>query len=87
MEQIFPWQTFARQHNTSASDLRHIFFVLITLPLADPDDNSRKLKVAHGACKRFSEWRQAWQETVANITAQYSRSEGREESEGSCGNI
>ena len=72
IEHEFPWQTFAMRHRMTQDDLRRIFFVLVTLPLSDPDDNSRRLKVAQGARKRFSEWRQAWEETVANIRAECS---------------
>jgi hypothetical protein len=53
----------------SENDIRHLFFVLVTLPLSDPDDNSKRLKVAQGARRRFSEWRQAWEETVVNVKA------------------
>lgn len=72
IERAFPWQAFARRHGVSGNDLRHLFFVLVTLPLSDPDDNSKRLKVAQGARKRFWEWRQAWQETVTNIRAECS---------------
>jgi hypothetical protein len=70
MEHTFPWQSFATRHQVSYSDLRHMFFVLVVLPLSDPDDNSKRLKVAQGARKRFGEWRQAWEETVTNVRAQ-----------------
>jgi hypothetical protein len=69
IEHSFPWQAFAMRHRISENDIRHLFFVLVTLPLSDPDDNSKRLKVAQGARKRFSEWRQAWEETVVNIKA------------------
>ena len=69
IEHAFPWLVFAERHRVSENDLRHLFFVLVTLPLSDPDDNKNRLKVAQGARKRFSEWRQAWEETVANIRA------------------
>lgn len=69
IEHSFPWQAFAMRHRISENDIRHLFFVLVTLPLSDPDDNSKSLKVAQGARKRFSEWRQAWEETVVNIKA------------------
>ena len=74
IEHAFPWQTFAIRHRILETDLRHLFFVLVTLPLSDPDDNSKRLKVAQGAQKRFREWRQAWEETVANIGAERSES-------------
>jgi hypothetical protein len=83
IENVFPWQTFALQHRISANDLRHIFFVLVTLPLSDPDDNSKRLKVAQGAQKRFSEWRQAWEETVAQTRISSSQCKDTTEREGS----
>lgn len=82
MEHTFPWQTFAARHNVSYTDLRHMFFVLVILPLSDPDDNSKRLKVAEGARKRFREWRQAWEETVANVMVQDPEFEDVEEQEG-----
>lgn len=69
IEHSFPWQAFSTRHRMSENDIRHLFFVLVTLPLSDPDDNSKRLKVAQGARKRFSEWRQAWEETVVNVKA------------------
>jgi hypothetical protein len=66
IEHSFPWQAFAMRRRISENDIRHLFFVLVTLPLSDPDDNSKRLKVAQGARKRFNEWRQAWEETVVN---------------------
>ena len=79
IEHSFPWQAFAMRHRISENDIRHLFFVLVTLPLSDPDDNSKRLKVAQGARKRFSEWRQAWEETVVNTKAERS---GNENSKG-----
>ena len=78
VEQGFPWQAFAKRHKVLENDLRHLLFVLVTLPLSDPDDNSKRLKVAQGAQKRFSEWRQAWEETVANMRSEASRDESDE---------
>jgi hypothetical protein len=87
IEHAFPWQTFALRHRISANDLRHIFFVLVTLPLSDPDDNSKRLKVAHGAQKRFSEWRRAWEEAVAKTSTSSSECKDTTEWEGSFGNM
>ena len=66
-------------HRMSENDIRHLFFILVTLPLSDPDDNSKRLKVAQGARKRFSEWRQAWEQTVENIKAGHSGNENPKE--------
>lgn len=66
-------------HRMSENDIRHLFFILVTLPLSDPDDNSKRLKVAQGARKRFGEWRQAWEETVENIKAGHSGNENPKE--------
>lgn len=33
-------------HRMSENGIRHLFFILVTLPLSDPDDNSKRLKVA-----------------------------------------
>ena len=79
IEHSFPWQAFSMRHRMSENDIRHLFFVLVTLPLSDPDDNSKRLKVAQGARKRFSEWRQAWEETVENIKAGHSGNESPKE--------
>src|ERR1700735_5638198 len=35
----FPWQAFSMHHRMSENDIRHLFFILVTLPLSDPDDN------------------------------------------------
>jgi hypothetical protein len=75
IEHSFPWQAFSMRRRMLENDIRHLFFVLVTLQLSDPDDNSKRLKVAQGARKRFSEWRQAWEETVGNIKAERSESE------------
>ena len=79
IEHSFPWQAFSMRRRMLENDIRHLFFVLVTLPLSDPDDNSKRLKVAQDARKRFSEWRQAWEETIGNIKA------GRSENENSKG--
>lgn len=67
MERSFPWRSFAARYRLADNELRHIFFVLFTLPLANPEDNSKKLKVAEGARNRFGEWRKAWKETVGRV--------------------
>ncbi len=67
IEHSFPWKSFAARYDFSDNELRHMFFVLVTLPLANPDDNSKRLKVAQGARNRFAEWQMAWEETVANV--------------------
>jgi hypothetical protein len=87
IEHAFPWQTFAIRNTISANDLRHMFFVLVILPLSDPEDNSKRLKVAQGARRRFSEWRQAWEETVAKIKAERAEIENAEEQEGYFGRV
>jgi hypothetical protein len=79
IEHSFPWQAFSMHRRVSESDIRLLFFVLVTLPLSDPDDNSKRLKVAQGARKRFSGWRQAWEETVENIKAGHSGNENPKE--------
>ena len=65
IERSFPWKSFAARYGSSEDELNHMFFVLVTLPLANPDDNAKRLKVAEGARNRFAEWRNAWEETIA----------------------
>jgi hypothetical protein len=79
IEHAFPWQSFAIRHRISANDLRHMFFVMVILPLSDPDDNSKRLKVAQGARRRFAEWRQAWEETLAQIKEERTEVENAKE--------
>ena len=79
IESSFPWKWFGSLHGLSDSQLRHIFFVLVTLPLANPDESTRSFRLDEGARIRIAQCKRAWEETVANVRSKCSRTELEEE--------
>ena len=79
LEASFPFRSFATRHNISVSDAESVFFGLVTMPLANPNEYTNKFRFADGARNLIKKWNKDYKEVIKNIRANCTEEELEEE--------